>query len=131
VFYCKRARQGNGERRLPYNRAMPEATSSPAEGHRSGRSPLGLCPCCRRRARLTFHHLIPRKLHRRPHYRRRYSREHLHWGVFVCRRCHSGIHRIYDEQTLAKRFASLPALQADEQLRRHFRWVAKQREQFD
>jgi len=77
---------------------------------------------------LTFHHLIPRKVHRRPHFRRRYDRETLNAGVMVCRRCHRGIHRLYDEMTLAKSYASLEALLEDEQLANHFRWVAKQKE---
>ncbi|MGB2522028.1 MAG: hypothetical protein ACPIB3_00665 [Luminiphilus sp.] len=47
----------------------------------------------------------------------------------MCRLCHRGIHREYDEMTLARQFNTLTALMGDETLSRHFEWVAKQREQ--
>ncbi|MAK68893.1 MAG: hypothetical protein CME50_02825 [Halieaceae bacterium] len=77
---------------------------------------------------LTFHHLIPRKMHRRKGFRRRFSKEELNIGVNVCRKCHRGIHALYDELTLATRFYNLELLLSDETLANHFRWVSKQRE---
>ena len=77
---------------------------------------------------LTFHHLIPRKMHRRKGFRRRFSKEELNIGVHVCQKCHRGIHALYDELTLATCFYSLELLLSDETLAGHFRWVAKQRE---
>ncbi len=87
----------------------------------------GECPCCKREAPLTFHHLIPKKLHRRVRFKRNYSRQTLSHGVYICRACHDGIHKAYDEMTLAKDFASLEALVADEALARHFEWVGRQK----
>lgn len=87
----------------------------------------GVCPLCGRECPLTFHHLIPRKLHRRKAFRKRYSRAALSQGVHVCRDCHDGIHDFYDEMTLAKRFPQVEALQCDPALARHFRWVAKKK----
>jgi hypothetical protein len=46
----------------------------------------------------------------------------------VCRKCHRGIHALYDEVTLATRFYNLELLLSDETLAGHFRWVSKQRE---
>lgn len=46
----------------------------------------------------------------------------------ICRRCHSGIHKCYDEMTLAKELNTLERLKNDEQLKVHFDWVARQRE---
>ncbi len=85
------------------------------------------CATCGRAVPLTFHHLIPRKLHRRAHYRRHYDREALNRGILVCRRCHNGIHKRYDETTLAKHFASIESLRSDPDLARHFAWVARQK----
>ena len=90
-------------------------------------SKQGECPLCRRYCSLSLHHLIPRKLHRRTYFRKHYSREQLNEGVLICRQCHNGIHRFYDEMTLAKRFASLDALRTDPALQRHFAWVARQK----
>lgn len=87
------------------------------------------CPLCGRTCALTFHHLIPRKLHRRTHYRKHYTKKQLNQGIDICRQCHTGIHKQYGEMQLAKQFNTLEALQADEDLARHFAWVAKQKVQ--
>lgn len=87
----------------------------------------GVCSCCGRNTVLTFHHLIPRKLHRRTAFKKRYSREDLNQGIAVCRACHNGIHDLYTEMQLAKTFSSLEALLADPALQIHFEWVSKQR----
>ena len=87
----------------------------------------GQCPLCHRQVRLTFHHLIPRKVHRRTHFKKHFTKQTLQAGIAICRQCHSGIHRMYDEMTLAKYFYSLENIQQDEALMNHFKWVAKQR----
>jgi len=48
-------------------------------------------------------------------------------GIYICRSCHDGIHRLFDEMTIAKHYASLSALLEDPALNRHFSWVAKQK----
>lgn len=87
----------------------------------------GKCPLCNRTTALTFHHLIPRKVHRRAHFKKHYSKSELNQGVNICRNCHNGIHRRYDEMSLAKRLHTLDALLRDEELSRFFTWVSKQR----
>lgn len=91
------------------------------------REKFGRCPLCARECPLTFHHLIPRKLHRRTFFKKRYSSEDLNRGIDVCRLCHNGIHALYDEMTLGKRFDTLRRLRSDSALKRHFQWVAKQK----
>ena len=86
------------------------------------------CVCCRRAVKLTFHHLLPKKIHRRARFRKTMSKNQLNEGIYVCRLCHRGIHRCYDEMTLATRFSSLAELLADETLTNHFLWVSKQKE---
>lgn len=88
---------------------------------------FGECLFCKRECRLTFHHLIPRKVHRRAHYKKHFSKAELNEGVAICRQCHSGIHKQYDEMQLAKIFNTAEALAADATLQRHFAWVSKQR----
>jgi len=85
------------------------------------------CQLCRCARPLTFHHLIPRKMHRRKHFRIHYSREQLNGGIMICRYCHSAVHRLYDEMTLAKQFYSLELLLADPAVQRHIGWVVKKR----
>jgi hypothetical protein len=85
------------------------------------------CPLCGRQVPLTFHHLIPRKMHRRAYFQKHFTKAERNRGIMICRACHSGIHDRFDEMTLAKSYASLDLLAADEDLQRHFAWVAKQK----
>ena len=84
-----------------------------------------------RKVELTFPHLIPKKAHRRKRFKNNYSKKQLNAGIHVCRLCHRGIHRLYDELTLARDFNTLEQLVADEALAKHFAWVSKQKEQQD
>lgn len=88
---------------------------------------FGVCALCGCERGLTFHHLIPRKLHRRTFFQKNYSKDELNRGIDVCRLCHKGIHKYYDEMTLAREYADLDALVADERLARHYAWSAKQK----
>ena len=67
-------------------------------------------------------------MHRRKGFRRRYTRDDLNVGIWICRQCHRGIHAIYDELTLAKQYYTLELVLADPALSSHFAWVARQRE---
>ncbi|MEM8767218.1 MAG: hypothetical protein AAGE43_07230 [Pseudomonadota bacterium] len=87
----------------------------------------GDCPFCGRRLPLTFHHLIPKKMHRRRRFQKTFSATELNAGVFICRDCHDGIHSRYSELELATHFRTPEALAADPDLSRHFAWVARQR----
>lgn len=51
----------------------------------------------------------------------------LQAGIYLCRPCHSGLHRLFDEQYLAKNLSNLQALKQDEAVMRHAAWVAKQK----
>ena len=90
-------------------------------------SSLGRCELCGRQQPLTFHHLIPRKVHRRPRFRKHYSREQLNQGIELCRLCHRAVHRLYSEMELAQRLNSLAALRADPAVARHLAWAARQK----
>jgi hypothetical protein len=76
---------------------------------------------------LTFHHLIPRKLHRRKGFARTYSKEQLNAGLMLCGKCHKGIHKLYTELELGSRFNSAEALLQDPLITRHVAWVARQK----
>ena len=67
-------------------------------------------------------------MHRRTWFRKQFDKETLNQGIMICRACHSGIHKRYDEKTLGKRLNTLALLLADESLQEHFNWVGKQRE---
>ncbi|WP_415898782.1 hypothetical protein [Neptuniibacter sp. QD48_11] len=85
------------------------------------------CPLCKRTLLLTFHHLIPKKMHRRYYFSKRYSREELNRGINICRCCHDAVHRAFDEMTLAKEYHSLGQLLSSSKIQRHIEWASKQR----
>ncbi|MGY6632118.1 MAG: hypothetical protein ACXIUL_14060 [Wenzhouxiangella sp.] len=86
------------------------------------------CVLCQRQVALTFHHLVPRKVHRRARFKKHLSEEQRQAGIMICHLCHRGLHKLYDEMTLATRLNTLEKLQADEAVQRHVDWVAKQKE---
>ena len=76
---------------------------------------------------MTFHHLIPKKLHNRNFFKKTYKKSELREGIMICRLCHDGLHDLYDEMQLGKKLSTIEAIQADSALQRHFAWVAKQK----
>lgn len=85
------------------------------------------CMLCQRQVELTFHHLIPRKMHRRAFFKKHYDKAQLQAGIMLCRLCHKTIHRFYDEMTLAKEYNSLALLLTSEKVQQHIEWAKKQR----
>jgi 5-methylcytosine-specific restriction endonuclease McrA len=87
----------------------------------------GQCQLCGKQTLLTFHHLIPRAMHRKTRFKKRYSREELNQGVMVCRHCHNGIHALHSEKHLAEQLNTLEALLDDPAIKKHAAWVARRR----
>jgi hypothetical protein len=86
------------------------------------------CELCGREKPLTFHHLIPRKNHRKRRFRRDYEREDLKArGLWLCRLCHRQIHRFYSEDELGRRLNTREALLADPQMARFLEWARRQK----
>ena len=113
---------------LPTTTLSTDQTGTmPTQRRRKAR--FGPCPCCARQLDLSFHHLIPRKVHRRRRFARLYSKQQLAMGVYICRDCHTAIHSVYSEMELANSFCSLDLLLGDEKLARSFSWLGRQRRQ--
>lgn len=93
---------------------------------------FGRCALCGRDpVSLTFHHLIPVSMHDKGPFRKLYTKDYMsQHGIDICRPCHSGIHRFYEERELALNFHTLELLLADEKVQKHIKWVAKQRVDF-
>lgn len=85
----------------------------------------GRCALCGRAAPLTRHHLIPKTLHRKPRYRKRHDRAYLNTAVlWVCRPCHSHLHRTLTERELADQYASRAALLEHPDIRAFAEWLS-------
>lgn len=83
------------------------------------------CGLCGRPARLTRHHLIPRRLHRQARFRRRYSREALRTHVLMlCSPCHRHVHAVLPERALGEHYHSREALLSHPDIARFVSWLA-------
>ncbi|MCG5535008.1 hypothetical protein [Ectothiorhodospira mobilis] len=81
--------------------------------------------CGRVLEELTRHHLIPRARHHNRRNKRRFGRTEVRERViWVCRPCHSQVHRVLDEKTLERSYNTLEALQGHPEIRRFTRWIA-------
>ncbi|ADV62322.1 hypothetical protein Isop_1739 [Isosphaera pallida ATCC 43644] len=87
------------------------------------------CELCGRSQPLTFHHLIPRAVHRKPRFKAEFTRREMnHRGLWLCTLCHQGIHcLIPDEKELARSFNTREALLAHPGVARHVAWAKKQK----
>ncbi|MBR9814219.1 hypothetical protein GYB61_10240 [bacterium] len=86
------------------------------------------CALCQREAPLQFHHLIPRKNHRKPWFRRNFTRDEMQQrGALLCRLCHGFIHRQFDEQALGRTLNTVEALLAEPAVQKHITWARRQR----
>jgi len=89
------------------------------------REGTGPCGMCERIMPLTRHHLIPRTTHTK--YRKKgLSKDFLNTCVDICRPCHSAVHNLYDEETLARDFSTLELLMSDEAVQKAVAYNAKQ-----
>ncbi|RKR04542.1 hypothetical protein C7446_1752 [Kushneria sinocarnis] len=84
-----------------------------------------VCALCGRAAPLTRHHLIPRSQHGRRRFRRRFSRETMRTAVlWLCRPCHSHVHRVFGERELADSYNTYEALLSAPEIHRFAEWLA-------
>ncbi len=91
-------------------------------------SGYGCCQMCEREKPLTFHHLIPKKNHRKNWFKRNFSKQEMkRRGIMVCRECHYKIHQVHDEKTLGKHYNHLDLLLADAEIAKFIKWVKKKK----
>lgn len=85
--------------------------------------------CARSYIPLTAHHLIPRQVHAKAVKRGwvvdlNECQTRIAW---ICRACHSFVHRLAKNEELAKRWNTLEALEEDERVKRWVAWVGRVR----
>ncbi len=87
----------------------------------------GQCVLCGRGPLpLTRHHLVPRRVHRKPRFRKAFSRQALQQQVIlVCRPCHNFIHYCRSEQDLALNHNTLETLRDIPELESFTDWLGQ------
>ncbi|SDW72663.1 hypothetical protein SAMN05443545_102510 [Aidingimonas halophila] len=83
------------------------------------------CELCGRAAPLTKHHLIPRSLHGKAKYRKRFSRVERQTSIlWLCHACHRHIHHVLSEREMADGYCSRDALMSHESIRTFVEWLS-------
>lgn len=86
------------------------------------------CQLCGRARPLTQHHLIPRFVHSKKRFTRRYSKQEMKTRLLLlCRACHRGLHQLFSERELAESFHTRELLLGDERVQKLVRWARKQK----
>lgn len=88
------------------------------------------CALCQRhlKGRGSRHHLIPRACHRKPWFKKRFSREQMHVTIEVCGECHAAIHDLIpDERELGHSYHTVAELLTHPGIQKHLVWVRKQK----
>ena len=82
-----------------------------------------LCQLCESEDAHNFHHFIPRTLHSNKWFKKRYSREQMREGVYLCKSCHSTIHDLIpDEKELGRHYNTQEKLLAHPQVANYVKW---------
>ncbi|KAL8803113.1 MAG: hypothetical protein Q9182_003363 [Xanthomendoza sp. 2 TL-2023] len=76
---------------------------------------------------LTYHHLIPKQIHAKAIKRGWHEEWQLNSVAWLCRACHSFVHRIASNEELAKDFWSVDKLMEREDVLAWAKWVGKVR----
>jgi|SRR6056300_1577619 hypothetical protein len=86
------------------------------------------CTSCERELPLTFHHLVPKKMHEKYAVKQLHGeKELIHYGVWLCKDCHKKIHRTFSHTELALNYYTLDALLQHTDFSKFVKWVSKQR----
>ena len=86
------------------------------------------CELCEREQPLTFHHLIPKKNHRKSYFKRRYSKEELvNRGLWLCRLCHRHLHKTFDEKELGRQLNTRRTLLERPEVQTFLAWARRQK----
>lgn len=81
-----------------------------------------LCELCQIDEATSFHHLIPRTLHRNRWFKKNFSREQMHSGIEVCRLCHRTIHEFVTEKELGRNYHTIDLLLAQPDIAKYVAW---------
>jgi hypothetical protein len=85
------------------------------------------CEICERRVPLTYHHLIPREAHKKVLKRGWHNEDMLGSVAWLCRPCHSFVHKVASNEELAREWWSVERLLEREDVIRWRAWVGRQR----
>lgn len=112
----------------PVLTAYLTAITTPPPAPSSTRGKVSECEMCERDwVPLTYHHLIPRFVHAKAVKRGWHREEDLQNVAWLCRACHSFIHRFAGHEELAREYFTVERLLEQEEVRSFAMWVSRVR----
>ncbi|MCJ1395761.1 hypothetical protein MMC18_008647 [Xylographa bjoerkii] len=91
-------------------------------------APASVCEICDRGwIPLTYHHLIPKQIHEKALKRHWHDEWRLNSGAWLCRACHSFVHRIASNEELAKDLWAIDLLMVREDVQAWAKWAGRVR----
>lgn len=113
----------------PLLQYLEAATSAPPEHSPAATAlrPDGCEICAREHIPLTYHHLIPRAVHAKAVKRGWHREWELMKVAWLCRACHSFVHKIATNEELAKEYYDVELLLEREDVQRWAQWRSKVR----
>lgn len=107
-----------------FNAYVDAATAAPPEHDHTARA--AECELCERaHVPLTYHHLIPRQAHAKA-LKRGWAKEwELQKVAWLCRACHSFVHRFASNDELARELNSMEKLLEKDEVRSWAQWVGR------
>ncbi|GLS25779.1 hypothetical protein GCM10007877_14930 [Marinibactrum halimedae] len=86
------------------------------------------CELCESEHFLTFHHLIPKTCHGNKWFKKHFDKQDMRErGVYLCRRCHSFVHKKFPEKYLGRHLNTLEKLKANDVIMTYVQWVKGKR----
>ncbi|KAK5172883.1 uncharacterized protein LTR77_003004 [Saxophila tyrrhenica] len=89
--------------------------------------PSGCEICGREHVPLTYHHLIPRQIHAKAVKRGWHQDWQLNKVAWLCRACHSFVHKVATNEELAREYYDVELLMGREDVRKFAQWVGRVR----
>ncbi|KAI0338445.1 hypothetical protein BDW22DRAFT_1432483 [Trametopsis cervina] len=85
------------------------------------------CEICERSIPLTYHHLIPRATHSKVLKKKWHPEALLNSVAWLCRPCHSTVHRVATNEELARQYFTVEQLLEREDIQKWRAYASKQR----
>lgn len=86
------------------------------------------CELCERERTTTFHHLVPKKVHKRSRVIKLHSKEYMtSVGVNLCKSCHKTVHKFFTHMELASNYYTLELLKTNNKLMKFVNWIKTQK----
>jgi len=89
---------------------------------------IGNCDICNRVKELTFHHLIPRCLHKNKWFKKNFTREEMNEGINICKHdCHKEIHKLIGQKEMGRSFYTLKKLLNHPKVKKYLKFIINQK----